>query len=209
MLGRIRNILISKRRESCHPEPVEGSERLNGYIDTLEFRPIRQAQGDSKFLKLNAFTLMDVLAGMVIMSIVIGMVFGVLNSVNRHTIEFQKLRIELNDFMLMNSDLDRQVDLCQTIYEVPNGFILEGQQQELKYFMAGEALLRESELSTDTLHTHVASIEFDYHEGGAASNKLVSQITIKTKLREQELSAYFFKEYGKAEPINHLLLNEL
>ena len=86
--------------------------------------------------RLKAFTLADVLSGMVIMSIVVAMVFGVFNMVNRQTHDFQNLRVELNDFVLMQADLNRQIDACEKIYEIPSGFVLDKDGNEIRYFIS-------------------------------------------------------------------------
>ena len=155
---------------------------------------------------IKAFTLMDMLAGMVIMTIVITMVFGVLNSVNKQTIDFQKLRVELNDFMLMESDINRELDESKAIFEIPNGFVLEQEEGELKYSLNGTNLLRESPISVDTLHRQVKSLKFNF-AANAADGKYIQGIEIKTSLRNQELTAHFFKSRDNRNSINQELLH--
>mgnify|MGYP007077400963 CR=1 FL=1 len=161
----------------------------------------------SREARLPAFTLVDILAGMVIMSIVVGMVFGVFNMVNRQTHDFQNLRIELNEFVLMQADLQRQIDACENIYQVPSGFVLELQDDELKYFISENALIRQSEDSRVMLHPSVTKIDFEFEEG-ASDQPLITAIEIETKLREMSLTANFSKDYSNVDKINHLLLNE-
>ncbi|MBD3639232.1 MAG: hypothetical protein HUJ25_17885 [Crocinitomicaceae bacterium] len=158
--------------------------------------------------KLSAFTLVDVLAGMVIMSIVVTMVFGAFNMVNRQTHDFQKMRIELNDFELMESDLSRQVDLCESIYEIPSGFVLEREGKVIKYLISKGALIRQTEASTDVLHPEVSKITLDKVERLNMHQPLVTGITVVTNFRDIELLASFNKEYSRADIINKTLLHE-
>ena len=162
----------------------------------------------SRSVLMKAYTLVDVLAGMVIMSIVVGMVFGIFNMVNRQTQDFQKLRIELNEFVLMQSDLQRQIDACENIYQVPSGFVLESQNTELKYFLSEGTLLRQTENGRSTLHPAATKIEVEFEEEPKAEQSLITGVEITTKLRDTELNAHFSKEYSNADKINYLLLNE-
>ena len=152
---------------------------------------------------------MDILTGMMVMSMIIGMVFYLLTAANQQHHNYTKVRFELNEFMLMHADIKRQVDLAQNIYDLPNGFVLKNKENELRYYRSGKVLLRESVVSVDTLHRNVTGISFEYEGQNNSGNKLITQISVHTKLQQQEINAYFFKEYSKAESINHQLINEL
>ena len=198
-----------KDREKC-----VSNNSIMGFSATLEVHYMVRdywtpsgAEVPNKKDRLPAFTLVDILAGMVIMSIVVGMVFGVFNMVNSQTQDFQNLRIELNEFVLMQADLQRQIDACENIYQVPSGFVLELKDEELKYFISENALMRQSEDSRVTLHPSVSKIEFEF-EKGVTDQPLITSIEIITKLRDMELKAHFSKDYSNADRINHLLLNE-
>jgi len=163
-----------------------------------------------KFSKLPSFTLMDLMTGMVITSIIVAMVFYLLTGINKQSYTYASVRHELTEYMLLNSDLEREVDNCKTIQEIPFGFVLTSTEKEITYKKSDQYLLRTTELSTDTLHHHLKSIGFTYEETNPiAEQKLIIAITIKVDIKDQELKSYFFKDYGIAEPINFALLNEL
>lgn len=162
---------------------------------------------DEATVRLSAFTLVDVLAGLVIMSIVVSMIFGVFNMVNKQTHDFHQLRLELNELVLMQADLNRQIDACQRIHTIPSGFVLEKQDEAIRYFIADGQLIRQNDAGREILHPSAKAISFQY-EAVDKEEGLITGIAIKTTLRDQEMNAHFFKSYSQAEQINQLLLDE-
>jgi Tfp pilus assembly protein FimT len=157
-----------------------------------------------------AFTLMDLLTGMVITSIIVAMVFYLLTAINKQSYTYANVRYELNEFILLNADLNRETDNCKRIQEIPFGFTLLSDKKEITYKKSENLFLRITEFSTDTIHHDIKSIAYTYAENNTISEqKLITTITIKIAIEEQELTSYFYKDYGLAEPINYALLNEL
>jgi competence protein ComGF len=156
---------------------------------------------------MKAFTMIDIMTGMVVISLIIGMVFYLLTAANKQQYTYQKTRIELNEYLLMHADIQREVDKCRSISPIPYGFVLEGERR-IQYTKEGGLLIRRTESSEDTLHKNIISIDFITVGESISAEPLIEQIVIKTKLQEQELNAKFFKNYGVAEPINYALLNE-
>ena len=159
--------------------------------------------------KLAAFTLIDVLAAIVILSIVISMAFYLMSAASKQSYEYQGTRMELNDYVLMNSDIKRELDKCDVIEEIPYGFVLVSTDRRITYKKSENYLLRESDMIWDTLSHNCSKIEFTYLETSAASQQqIISNIQLVTSIQKQEFTSYFHKDYGISEPINAALIHE-
>ena len=158
---------------------------------------------------ISAFTMMDILTGMVVMSIVISMVFYLLTASNKQAIDYRKVRIELNDFMLMKSDLKLQVDRAESIEAVPHGFRLIREDQLLEYIQVDQFLIRKSNMTTDTLNKHLASLKLTLKEDEQSIIPLITGIDLIVDLRGQKLNCHIYKDYGIREKINRELRNGL
>lgn len=159
--------------------------------------------------KLSAFTLIDVLAAIVILSIVISMAFYLMSAASKQSYEFQGTRLELNDFVLLNNDIKREVDQCQMIEEIPFGFILRSTDKAITYKKSERCLLREKDLIWDTLAKNCSRIEFIYlPQKEENASPIISDIEIVTSIQKQEFTSYFHKDYGISEPINAALIHE-
>lgn len=173
---------------------------------TFDFKSVLM----QKIKYIAAFTMMDILTGMVIMSIVIAMVFYLMTATNNQAFNYQKIRIELNDYMLLKADLKRRADLANRIEAVPNGFKLVSENDEITYLKSNSFLLRQTENSQDTLYRNLEKIELSPvdSEGIEIANPLISGVSLTLKFDQQILSCYLYKDYGLTEPINQSLKRE-
>lgn len=162
----------------------------------------------SRKTNIPAFTMMDILTGMVIMSIVIAMVFYLFTATNKQSYDYQKVRLELNDFMLMKADLKRQIDLADRIEAIPNGFNLFYQEGDfLEYKKDDQLLLRKTGMQWDTLSKHLSQLDVIKAEENIPGVELITGVDITIDLRGQKLSCHLYKDYGIREKINYELLN--
>ncbi len=82
--------------------------------------------------KIAAFTMVDILTGMIITSIIISMVFFLFTSVNKQVYTYGQVRNDLNAFLLMKSDLKRQFEKNENeIIGIPGGISIIGSSLEL------------------------------------------------------------------------------
>lgn len=156
------------------------------------------------------FTMMDILTGMVVMSIVIVMVFYLMSATNQQAFSYQKVRIELNNYILLKADLKRQTDLADRIEDLPNGFKLISSEGEIEYQQQDNFLLRKTENSVDTLSDDLLELKKTTLETAtmAVGPKILSGIELKLNLETQVLKCYLYKDYGLTEPINQKLIRE-
>jgi len=162
--------------------------------------------------KIPAFTMMDILTGMVIMSIVIAMVFYLMSATNGQAYAYQKIRIELNDYMLMKADLKRQAEAAQRIEAVPNGFQLISENGMIEYIKSDNHFIRKSENSVDTLYDNISELVLINADPVAGQpsrlNSLITGVSVKLKFEDQILSCYLYKDYGLTAPLNQQLFRE-
>jgi hypothetical protein len=158
-----------------------------------------------------AFTMMDILTGMVVMSIVVSMVFYLMSATTQQATGYQQIRIELNDYLLLRADLNRKANSAERMEDLPNGFRLSSSSETVNYLMQENFLIRKSENSLDTLSDQLAEIKktaLDSLSQISFSNPLLSSVEIKLKLGEQYLFCHLEKDYGITEPINQKLIRE-
>jgi len=153
---------------------------------------------------ISAFTLVDVMSGMVIISIVMSMTFFLMSSVNKQTHDFQQLKLKVNQLVLIQNDLKRQIELSEQLTEIPHGFEVQLDQQELTYVQEGELLIRRMNLEVDTLHENMISLQTKTCN---TQTNQVNEVSLNLDLDGFELNLRFMKEYGAAHTINNMLLN--
>ncbi len=160
--------------------------------------------------KIPSFTMVDVLSGMVITSIIVSMVFYLFTALNKQVAVYGQVRNDLNSFMLMRVDFKRQFELTdKEITGVPFGVSMTGDSDNLTYVKEDNYLLRITNEITDTLSSSLEefNVEFIHDKNGEPTNK-VKGVNIIVKLDNQNLGCHVYKDYGLIEQINQDLLNE-
>ncbi len=155
--------------------------------------------------KIRAFTMVDILTGMVITSIIIGMVFYLFTALNKQVYHYGNVRNNLTTYLLLKQDLKLQFELAETIQEIPNGLSLKRNNDELNYIREEEKLLRFSNGTVDTLSTSITEMKIDSRIN--EEKELVHKLAIKLMIEKQEMDCYFFKDYSKKGSINEALVN--
>lgn len=152
--------------------------------------------------------MMDLLTGMVVMSIVVAMVFFLVTSVHGQAFTYQDVRVRLNDYRLLKADLDRRIEAANQIGEIPGGFSLTSDEEQVSYILSAAHLLRRCDLVQDTLYSGIDRLELTHLEPGDPAS-LVTGIAVELQFGGQLLSCFFYKDYGISQPINNLLYREL
>ena len=153
--------------------------------------------------RLPSYTIMDVLMGMVVTSLVISVVFFLLTSVNKQNHIFQQVRLELNDYLILNNMVKRELDQTSQVFEVPNGLVFQSGTESIHYLLKDSQLLRADELSEKVVYENCTGLK----TATAEENNLVTDFDLKLIIQERELTCHFHKDYGKSELINNTLLS--
>jgi len=164
---------------------------------------------NKKTYRLSAFTMMDLLTGMVIMSIVVGIVFYLLNSTNFQVIKYGRTTAAMTSFNLMTADLNYNVNKADKIVEIPNGFDLVFENEAITYQLDDSYLIRSENIQKDTLASTVSHIHFEYVDPTRTYQPeiLISAITIDLSLEKEAMKFYMYKPYDSQAMINHQILN--
>ncbi len=159
--------------------------------------------------KIPAFTMIDVLTGMVIMSIIIAMVFYLFTALNKQVYHYGQFHNQLNNYLMLKTDIDRQTDMANEIVGVPNGFQINNERESIVYQRAENRLLRLTDYTTDTLAHELESMQLFYvADNNGKPTELVNEIELKINLQNQVLTCHFYKNYGLMNQMNVALLNE-
>jgi len=166
--------------------------------------------------RIPAFTMMDVLTGMVVMSIVVVMVFYLMSATTQQAFGYQKIRLELNNYLLLKADLKRQTELADRMEELPNGFKLVSDNSEITYLQQDRLLLRKTAFSLDTLSHELLELKKIPIDTLLETNlpKVLSGVELKLSFdsdnfnQGQVLKCYLYKSYGLTEPVNQQLIRE-
>lgn len=159
--------------------------------------------------KIAAFTMVDILTGMVITSIIISMVFYLFTALNKQVADYGSTRNQLNGFLLLKTDLMRQFDQSGGIMAQPNGFDLVSGSTAISYFQDGNLLLRKTPYVTDTLSQNLEelTVYLTQDKDGNFTNN-VKALTTAVNLNGQVIKSHFYKDFGIIRSINQALLNE-
>lgn len=160
--------------------------------------------------KIPAFTLVDILTGMVVTSIVIAMVFYVFTALNKQVYDYGETRNQINGFLLLKTDLKRQFERADaTVTGTPGGFVVEGGSDEIHYLKEGKVLLRKLKEVTDTLTENLEdwTVNFMADKNGNMTEN-VRSVECEIAIGNKHLSCLFIKDYGRIGGINQSLLNE-
>lgn len=163
----------------------------------------------NKMNKIPAFTMVDILTGMVITSLIMGMVFYLFTALNKQIRDYGEVRHEINSFLLLKGDLGRKFESSEYVIEaVPQGFMMSSSIDEVLFIQENEYLIRHSNLTRDTVCHQLVELEVEqYPKLDVDSPELVRSVTVKIRIQDEELSTYFVRGADQVERINQALIN--
>lgn len=158
-----------------------------------------------------AFTMMDVLMGMAIMSLVITMAYYVLTAAQQQLFLFGSARFELSQHLINRHDLKRQFFEASTIHSTQRGFTINTPSGIISYEQHENFLLRISTHKTDTLWTDLQHIDKEYFRQKTdliTLDSILSGVIITTQNEKKGTRTYLHKPYNNIDIINRELLRE-
>jgi len=160
--------------------------------------------------KIAAFTMMDILTGMVVTSIIVGMVFYVFSSLNQQVANYGNTRNEINAYLLMRNDLIRQFDNPETIiYGVPNGIEVVQGEQEITYTQNNSLLIREINRVVDTVCNSIEALHVNFvKDEDGEPTVLVKGLVLDMGIGGQEITCRFNRHYSQVDNMNQKLVYE-
>lgn len=159
-----------------------------------------------------SFTLINVLIGMTISSILISFVYTVYTNLSQITFQYQTTHLQINEYNLANADLNRNIGKAKTIIAHPKGFKIETtNQNEVIYFQDGHDLIKKTKNTKTTLYQNIDKIKTQKYTPssiGLNDLELIHEIQIDFIIEGQIFSSYFYNELDSRKKLNALLINE-
>lgn len=160
--------------------------------------------------KIAAFTMVDVLTGMVISSIIISMVFYLFTALNKQVFGYGNTRNEINTYLLLKTDLKRQFEVnSNSIYGIPGGFSVKNDSMIINYTKEGELFMRSINLISDTITQHLAELNIQYvNDAKGQPTEYIKSCAVEIQLENQLLSPHFCSNSSLVDEINQQLIHE-
>ena len=146
-----------------------------------------------KSLKLNAYTLIEMIIVMIISAIIVSMAYVVFSKVNVLSIRLKNLYQENYKAVLLDKLLYADFEHAQKIVKIPNGFICEYEKEKHKYFIS-DIIVRVQQAQIDTFD-FVKELTVDYTYTNE-NQLLVKRVKLQGIYEEEDLMLLYTKEYG-------------
>lgn len=158
---------------------------------------------------IRSFTLIDVLSGLVLMSIVVAMVFYLITSVVKQNQQYAAVRYQLNDYLILKSAMGREASECKQIRNLENGFCFYSDSTEIKYEQIDSYLFRSINGYKDTVWNAVGRIDkyFINQDDEKKQEEVLRGIELHLDLNGQKMTCAVFKDYGLCELMNERLIH--
>ncbi|WP_044397250.1 type II secretion system protein J [Lacinutrix sp. Hel_I_90] len=150
--------------------------------------------------KIKAFTILEVVMSLAIMSIIIVMVYTIFTLLSKQLYAYSHLTEEINNYNQLDTALKRDLHNANDIQFSNNVLLLISKGDSLKYTYTKNRLIRGSLTSIDTFS--VAIKAFDFKKENQLLERGIKQVTLTYNFLEQDLKAVYFKDVGVANQIN-------
>ncbi|MBN8696074.1 MAG: prepilin-type N-terminal cleavage/methylation domain-containing protein [Bacteroidetes bacterium] len=148
-------------------------------------------------MKLKGFTLLELLIGMIISSIVISVCYTVYYMVNKQYVEFREVRSELVNLMFLNSELENNFYHSNNVQMSDKELCFGYRDKSICFVFMDSVVVRKEAMVSDTFRVKVNNFEIIENNEG-----LVSSFYINAILLEDSVSLCFNKKYSAFELIN-------
>lgn len=150
--------------------------------------------------KIRAFTLMELMIGLVVSSIAISSGYMLYQFTLKQYNDYKKVRTELVEFASFYSELENNFYHSEKIYFKDNKLQFDGGIiNNIKYEFSESYVLRISNNSVDTFKVECS--RFNAAKVNSHSNNLVSDVSFVVKFREEYYDVDLNKRYSAKEII--------
>lgn len=148
--------------------------------------------------KVRAFTLIELLAAMVISSLVMSAAYFAYNSLTKSFLDFKKHTNNLTDATALSGILTHDINLAKTIRKnTTNDITLEMGNKKLQYEWKENFVLRSTGISADTFPLAVSDMKINFlDKEQTISGGLVDELKFTTIADGQQLFLSFDKKYA-------------
>jgi prepilin-type N-terminal cleavage/methylation domain-containing protein len=147
--------------------------------------------------KLRAFTLMELMIGMIVSSIVTGMCYSGYMLISRQYQDYHKLKEQVNESMQLYTVLANDIAKSRSVLYANEHLQLEGDSVSLNYFFTDDCILRNVNEITDTFRYAATDIQaVPVAEKGNAG--LIQTFSFSVKMFDEATTFLYTKQYDAA-----------
>lgn len=147
------------------------------------------------------------MTGMVVMSLIVGMVFYLFTAANKQLFDYTKSRNELNQFLTFEHQLKWDFNRANEVVRTPTGFKIQLNEESINYYLIDNLIIRNQKHSNDTLSTDLHEIEFQFVQQKERNTEVIDGVLIKTGILDKEMEFQLNSSVDPAQKINTTLLH--
>lgn len=155
-------------------------------------------------MKIKAFTLFELLIGMVISSIVIASSYFVYDLIYKQFIDYKEVRLNLVNFASLQTELENNFYHSKSIKMNDKELSFVFDNKTIYFEFLDSIIIRKDSQVLDTFRISVENFEFVENQEG-----LVSSIQFNSRLFDKNFDVYFNKKYCAEELINSIDRKEM
>jgi hypothetical protein len=165
--------------------------------------------------RLPAFTILELTVSMLLAALVISITYAALQIVTRSYQSFGRKNEELAILVRLDQVLRRDISASQGVYKTEHGIVLPGaaaDQASIRYEFDPEAILRKTELVTDTFKVAPAGVRLLFEgkevqqetgEDGAPSEaSRADELGLELLYKDEKYPYHYYKIYSSENLIN-------
>ncbi|WP_046745022.1 competence type IV pilus minor pilin ComGF [Kordia zhangzhouensis] len=153
--------------------------------------------------KYKAFTLTETVFGLIISSVLIGVIYTVFTSFNKQFIIFQKQQLITNDYTVFNTTFNEDLYKAVTLdYSDETLHLKRYDETEIYYSFKNDTIKRAHNAHVETLFSKVISCTFEKKEHHFA-------ISLKLQLHDEIIDLNYYKKNTLNQTINTAFIEEM
>lgn len=144
--------------------------------------------------KINAFTLIELIIGMIVGSIVMGICYSAFSMTSLQFLDYSSKREVVNDLMQFNSVFSNDFVNSKEAYFINNDLTLFNTESKLKYHFDTNYVLRKADLVIDTFNVTSSNITINYCS--ETKKDLINAFSFNLIVLGENQSMSYAKIYG-------------
>ena len=153
-----------------------------------------------KYFNISAYTILEIIISMVIMSIIIGMTYTIFVMLIRRLDNYDTYTTSTNDYLSLDNTIKRDIYLAKNMYNLENSLSFFYENDTVNYVLKNDKIIRYKRGIPNHFNVTIKSMTCN------SSSSLIREkrrtIHIEYQLFNQTFKAIYFKDFGAAQHIN-------
>ncbi|WP_452223476.1 PulJ/GspJ family protein [Lacinutrix chionoecetis] len=150
--------------------------------------------------RIKAFTILEVVISLAIMSIIIAMVYVIFTLLSKQLYQYSNQTEQINNYNQLNSLLIRDLHNASNISYTANELLLTIQSDSIKYAHANNKLIRTHVNSIDTFSIEIKT--FNIVENNLLFINKRRPLQVTYHMFDQDIVGYYYKDFGVSNRVN-------